>query len=112
MNRAQLAMAYQACEVADLAASAVSVDDPAEALAQAERVLAAAGRLLAAATRLAEPAAPMDPLQSFAYDHPEEAAADITDWLRRYRNPDDPADLPADVRVPCGDRDPSPSTRS
>lgn len=115
MNRAQLAMAYQACEVADLAASAVSVDDPAEALAQAERVLAAAGRLLAAATRLVEPAAarlvepaaPTDPLQSFAYEHPEEAAADITDWLRRYRYPDDPADLPADVLVPCGDRDPS-----
>jgi hypothetical protein len=82
MNRAQLAMAYQACEVADLARAAVTLRDPAEAFAQAELVLASARQLLAAATRLTEPAPPTDPLQRFAYEHPEEAAADITDWLR------------------------------
>jgi hypothetical protein len=81
VNRAQLAMAYQACEVADLARSAVTLHDPAEAVAQAELVLASARRLLAAAGRLTEAARPTDPLQLFAYEHPEEAAADVADWL-------------------------------
>ncbi|GAB2652388.1 hypothetical protein GCM10009743_30730 [Kribbella swartbergensis] len=81
MNRAQVAMAYQACEVADLARSAVTLHDPAEAVAQAELVLTSARRLLAAATRLAEPGPPTDPLQLFAWEHPDEAAADIADWL-------------------------------
>ncbi len=79
--RAQLAMAYQACEVADLARSAVTLHDPAEAVAQAELVLASAHQLLAAANRLTEPVPPSDPLQLFAYEHPEEAAADVADWL-------------------------------
>ncbi|TDW15298.1 hypothetical protein [Kribbella kalugense] len=126
MNRAQLAMAYQACEIADLATFAVTVSDPTEALAQAARVLAAAHQLLAAADSMAaysvatdsvaaddfvadadlvaeadpvtaadlaaaDPVAadrpadhvkPTDPLQLFAYEHPEEAAADISEWLR------------------------------
>jgi hypothetical protein len=111
MNRARLAMAYQACEVADLAAAAVSIDDPAEALAQAERVLAAADRLLGAATRLTEPAVPTDPLQLFAYEHPDEAAADVSDWLRRCRSPADQEDLPAGVHAHGGGRDRSRSTR-
>lgn len=89
MNRAQLAMAYQACEVADLARSAVTLDDPAEAVAQAELVLAAARQLLAAATRLTESTPPSDPLQLFAYAHPEEAAADIMDWLAADRARDE-----------------------
>lgn len=102
MNRAQLAMAYQACEVADLARSAVTLHDPAEAVAHAELVLASAHQLLAAATRLTEPDRPTDPLQLFAYEHPEEAAADITDWL---------ADQAVD-HARGGGRGPSPSIRS
>lgn len=83
MNRAQLAMACQACEVADLARSAVTLTSPAEARVQAELVVAAAQRLLTAASRLAEPGCPpVDALQLFAYEHPEEAAADVADWLR------------------------------
>jgi hypothetical protein len=85
MNRAQLAMAYQACEVADLAAAVVDVDDPAEAATQAARVLAAARALVAAAERLSAPSAPTDPLQLFAYEHPDEAAEDVADWVRRRR---------------------------
>ncbi len=83
MNRAQLAMAYQACEVSDLARSAAELDDPAAALAQAELVLAAARELVIAATRLACPTGdvPTDPLQLFAYQHPDEAAGDVADWL-------------------------------
>lgn len=80
-----MAMAYQACEVADLAAAVVDVHDPAEAAAQAARVLAAARELVAAAARLADPVAPTDPLQLFAYEHPEEAAADVADWVSRRR---------------------------
>ncbi|MEV5963375.1 hypothetical protein AB0L70_16510 [Kribbella sp. NPDC051952] len=87
MNRAQLAMAYQACEVVDLARAALSLEDPAEAADQASRVLAAAQELVAAANRLAEPSAPTDPLQLFAYENPEEAADDLADWVRR--NPAD-----------------------
>jgi hypothetical protein len=87
MNPAQVAMAYQACEVADLARSAVVLDDPAEALAQASRVLAAAQQLVAAANHLTEAGPPGDPLQRFAYEHPEEAAADIADWLTRASGP-------------------------
>lgn len=102
MNRAQLAMAYQACEVADLARSAVTLHDPVEAVAQAELVLASAHQLLAAATRLNGSARPTDSLQLFAYEHPEEAAADITDWL---------ADQAVDHARDEG-RGPSPSTHS
>ncbi|GAA2801571.1 hypothetical protein [Kribbella solani] len=81
MNRAELAMAYQACEVADLAAAFVR--DPGEATEQAARVLAAAKALVAAANRLTTGEPPTDPLQLFAYEHPEEAAADIASWLQR-----------------------------
>ncbi|TCO33661.1 hypothetical protein EV652_103663 [Kribbella steppae] len=82
-DRHRIAMAYQACEVADLARSAVTLDNAADAVPQAELVLAAAQQLLAAATRLAQehPHAPSDPLQLFAYTHPDEAAADVADWL-------------------------------
>lgn len=83
MNRAHLAMAYQACEVADLARTAVSLEDPAEAVAQAELVLAAARQLVTAADQLVRGGVPTDALQLFAYEHPEEAAADIADWLAR-----------------------------
>ena len=108
MNRAHLAMAYQACEVADLARDAVMLHDPAEAVAQAELVLAAAQQLLRAATRLAQAARPTDALQLFAYEHPEEAAADITDWLHPFPAHDPAGDDPAHG----GGRDPSPSTHS
>jgi hypothetical protein len=101
--RAQLAMAYQACEVADLARSAVTLHDPAEAVAQAELVLASAQELLAAATRLTEPVPPTDPLQLFAYTHPEEAAADVADWL---------ATSPATDHARDADRGRPPSTHS
>lgn len=83
MNRARVAMAYQACEVADLAAAVVSLDDPAEAAAQAALVLAAARELVAAVNRLGGLGTPTDPLQLFAYEHPEEAAEDVADWLSR-----------------------------
>jgi hypothetical protein len=96
MNRAQLAMAYQACEVADLATDAVTLDDPAEAREQAARVLAAAHQLVEAADRLTDPAEPNDSLQLFAYQHPEEAAADISAWVHRGRGRDCPS---ADVRA-------------
>jgi hypothetical protein len=95
MNRAQLAMAYQACEVADLATAAVTLDDPAEAREQAARVLEAAHQLVEAAARLADPAEPTDSLQLFAYQHPEEAAADISAWVHRCRGHDCPG---ADAR--------------
>jgi hypothetical protein len=86
MNRARLAMDYQACEVADLAAAVVELDDPVEAAAQAALVLAAAQQLVVAAGGLDGTRPPSDPLQLFAYEHPEEAAADISDWLRRCRS--------------------------
>ncbi len=83
MRPAQLAMAYQACEVADLAAAVVELDDPVEAAEHAARVLAAAQRLVAAADRLTSAGTPTDALQLFAYEHPEEAAEDLADWVRR-----------------------------
>ena len=83
MTPGQLAMAYQACAVADLATEAAGLDDPAEAVAQAARVLAAAEQLVAAANRLGSCELPKDPLQRFAYEHPEEAAEDVADWVSR-----------------------------
>ena len=97
MRRAHVVMAYQACEVAELAAAAVTVDDPEEAVVVAGRVLAAAQQLVAAAQLVADDnaldggPAPADPLQRFAYEHPDEAAADINDWLRRCRSHEDQA---------------------
>jgi hypothetical protein len=83
MNRAALVTAYQACEVADLAAAVISLDDPTEAREQAARVLAAARQLVAAANRLDADDPPRDPLQLFAYEHPEEAAEDVAEWVSR-----------------------------
>ena len=80
-DRFRMAMAYQACEVAELARSTVGMRNPAEAVAQARLVLAAAEELLAAANRLVHPAPPTTAWQLFAFHHPEEAAADIADWL-------------------------------
>ncbi|NUR98892.1 MAG: hypothetical protein HOV67_27010 [Kribbellaceae bacterium] len=80
---ARLAMAYQACEVADLATVAASLEEPTEAKEQAARVLAAAQRLVAAANRLESEELPGDPLQRFAYEHPEEAAEDVAEWISR-----------------------------
>ena len=80
---ARLAMAYQACEVADLAAAIVLLDDPTEAARQAARVLAAAQQLVAAVNRLESGEIPGDPLQRFAYEHPEEAAEDVAEWISR-----------------------------
>ena len=85
MNQARLAMAYQACEVADLAAAVVSLDDPTEARQHAARVLAAAQQLVAAADRLDSGELPADPLQLFVYEHPEEAAEDVAEWVSRRR---------------------------
>lgn len=82
---ARLAMAYQACEVADLAATVISLDDPTEATEHAARVLAAAHQLVAAANRLDSEDLPADPLQLFAYEHPEEAAEDVAEWVSRRR---------------------------
>jgi hypothetical protein len=87
MKPGQLAMAYQACEVADLAAAMVDLDDPVEAAAQAARVLAAAQQLVAAAGLLGSDDVPADPLQRFAHDHPEEAAEDIAEWSRHRATP-------------------------
>ncbi len=103
-------MAYQACEVADLVRSAVTLENPAEAVQQAELVLAAAQQLLAAANRLAQehPQAPSDPLQLFAYTHPEEAAADVADWLATSSGSRGQATDHAHAEG----RGPSPSTRS
>ena len=80
-DRFRIAMAYQACEVADLARSAVGMRNPAEAVVQAQLVLAAAEELLAAANRLAHPSPPTTAWQLFAFHHPEEAAADVAEWL-------------------------------
>ncbi|MEU8223209.1 hypothetical protein [Kribbella sp. NPDC048915] len=85
MNPAQLAMAYQACEVADLAAAIIDVHDPEEAAAQAAQVLAAARQLVTAANRLSTPEPPTDPLQRFAHNHPAEAATDIHAWQLAHR---------------------------
>ncbi|GAA1150770.1 hypothetical protein GCM10009630_56460 [Kribbella jejuensis] len=81
----RLAMAYQACEVADLATVAVSLEDPTEIKQQAARVLAAAQQLVAAANGLESDDPPGDPLQRFAYEHPEEAAEDVAEWVSRRR---------------------------
>jgi hypothetical protein len=82
-DRFRIAMAYQACEVAELARSVVDLHNPAEAVAQAQLVLAAAEELLAAAKRLTHPAPgpPTTAWQLFAFHHSEEAAADVADWL-------------------------------
>lgn len=84
MNPARLAMAYQACGGAARPPTAVNLDHPPAPRGQAERVLAAARRLSATAARLTDTGPPADPLQHFAYQHPEEAAADIADWLRHH----------------------------
>jgi hypothetical protein len=81
----RIAMAYQACEVADRAREAVTTRDPDLAVALALDVLKAAHDLLDAALTFArKPQAG----QSFALRHPEEAAEDLDDWVRRHADVD------------------------
>jgi hypothetical protein len=98
MSPQQLAIAYQACEVADLAAAAIALDAPADAVAQAELVLAAAQQLVA----VVKGEFSTDPLQRFAHEHPAEAEEDIAEWLTRHAfDPSAARDVP---RACCGER--------
>ncbi|TCM46612.1 hypothetical protein [Kribbella sp. VKM Ac-2568] len=81
-DRARIAMAHEACQIADLARLAITTRDPASALAQAHQLLVTAHRLLEAAHAYAHGT---NPPESFASTHPEEAADDITDWLGRHQ---------------------------
>lgn len=81
-DRARIAMAHEACQVADLARLAITTRDPASALAQAHQLLATAHHLLEAAHAYADGT---NPPETFATTHPEEALDDITDWLLRHR---------------------------
>jgi len=102
-DRYRIAMAHQACEVADLAGQAVSVTDPDRALAQALEVVKAAHTLLDAALAYSR-----HPHRSFALDHPAEAAEDIADWLATWSG----CRGPSTGHAHGGGRGPSPSTHS
>jgi hypothetical protein len=97
----RIAMAYQACEVADRAREAVTTRDPDQAVAQALAVLNAAHDLLDAAVAFTrKPQA----RQGFALTYPDEAAEDIADWLATWPGSTDHAH--------GAGRGPSPSTHS
>lgn len=117
-DRYRIAMAHQACEVADLAGLAVTLTDRDRAVAQALEVMKAAHGLLDAALAYSG-----HPRRSFALEHPDEAAEDIADWLRRHAEEtgaegNEPGQLAAVIRAQSADhvhgegRGPSPSTHS
>jgi hypothetical protein len=126
--RARLAVAYAACEVADLARAAVPVGPdelhpdgtprrPGAVLAEAGGVLAAAHRLVAVAVVFESTAGagrpPVDDLlateahtgagrwRSHLLRDPAEAARDLDDWVRRHHDGGDhPGPAPVSGGLP------------
>ncbi|GAA0939215.1 hypothetical protein GCM10009554_28780 [Kribbella koreensis] len=91
---ARLAIAWEACQLAESARAAVTVEgDP---LARAQEVLRAAERYAATVHAFTSrphggPAAPMSWRLPEA---PEEAAEDLDDWVRRHADGEDPGPAP------------------
>lgn len=96
---ARLAIAWEACQLSEAARAAVRIDgEPDELLARANQVLQAAERYAAAVHSLTcreaadhqapDPQAPGDQADWWR-SNPEEAAADLDDWLTRHQDGED-----------------------
>ena len=88
---ARLAIAWEACQLAETAGDAVTVtDDPSELLARAHEVLEAAERY-AATVHAFTCQQVIGATDRFVREHPEEAAGDLDDWVLRHRDGEVPA---------------------
>ena len=87
----RLAVAWEACQLAETAGDAVTVTgSPQDLLARAHEVLAAAERYAAAVHAFTCQQA-TGATDSFVREHPEEAAEDLDDWVLRHRDGEVPA---------------------
>lgn len=96
---ARLAIAWEACQLAETARSAVTLDgDP---LARAHEVLQAAERYAATVHSFTSRQA-IDQTGRGQWqlpEAPEEAAADLDDWVIRHSDGDDPGPVPISGRL-------------
>ncbi|MFI5714104.1 hypothetical protein [Kribbella sp. NPDC051620] len=89
---ARLAIAWEACQLAESARSAVTVQgDP---VAQANEVLAAAERYAAAVHAFTCEQATGARISWQLPEAPEEAAEDLDDWVLRHADGEDPGAAP------------------
>jgi hypothetical protein len=93
---ARLAVAWEACELSEIARLAVSADDP---VALAPEVVEAARRFSRAVAELAEYERPPEGGNSWWQQHPEEAAEDLDDWVIRHQDGEDPGNAPVSTRL-------------
>jgi hypothetical protein len=95
---ARLAIAWEACQLSEAARAAVRIDgDPDELLARANEVLQAAERYAATVHAFTSHQATehQDHQPTWWHNNPEEAAADLDDWLLRHQDGEnlDPAPI-------------------
>ncbi|WP_433016841.1 hypothetical protein [Kribbella sp. CA-294648] len=99
---ARLAIAWEACQLSEAARAAVRIDgEPDELLARANEVLQAAERY--AATVHAFTSHQTTERQfTWWHNNPEEAAADLDDWLLRHQDGEnlDPAPISSQLPEP------------
>ncbi|WBQ04121.1 hypothetical protein [Kribbella sp. CA-293567] len=97
---ARLTVAWEACQLAETARTAVTLeDDPDELLARAHEVLAAAERYAAAVHAFTCRRTTVAPVAWSLPEAPEEAAADLDDWVLRHSDGETPGSAPISGRL-------------
>jgi histidinol-phosphate/aromatic aminotransferase/cobyric acid decarboxylase-like protein len=97
---ARLTIAWEACQLAETARTAVTVDgDPAELLARAHEVLEAAERYAATVHAFTSQQAVATSGNWLLPEAPEEAAADLDDWVLRHQDGEDLGPAPISGRL-------------
>ncbi|WP_020391965.1 hypothetical protein [Kribbella catacumbae] len=92
---ARLAIAWEACQLAESARTAVTIDgDPEDLLARAHEVLEAAERYAATVHAFTSEQATGQPRAWLLPTAPEEAAADLDSWVIRHQDGEDPGPTP------------------
>lgn len=95
---ARLAIAWEACQLAESARTAVTVQG--DLVAQANEVLEAAERYAAAVHAFTSGQATGQAIAWKLPEAPEEAAEDLDDWVVRHTDGEDPG--PASISGPLG----------
>jgi len=99
---ARLAIAWEACQLAESARTAVTIEgEPEDLLARAHEVLEAAERYAATVHAFTSLQATTKPGQPdwLLPTAPEETAADLDDWVIRHQDGEDPGPAPISGRL-------------
>ncbi|MEV8373739.1 hypothetical protein AB0P21_13420 [Kribbella sp. NPDC056861] len=97
---ARLTIAWEACQLAEAARTAVTIEgDPEELLARAHEVLAAAERYAATVHAFTCQQTTAQPVSWLLPEAPEEAAADLDEWVLRHQDGEDFSPAPISRRL-------------